>query len=496
MGLFDISQRVVTFYKADTSDHKAKIRELSGEQKKLAKEQLDALEKQNKNVQSNINAIGKLAAGFAGVGVAITAVEAVFEHFTWMASSQARSLREEMKRLGADGVSDFAKMGDAVESLNSRLKLTEGILSALDKQMAAMGGLNRNAALDKSFSGLSRSTLESIVERESRKLNDESVLGFDSFTSQIDAAKAAGDSMALLKIEEARVEATERRAAAQRAINILIAAEAEAQRKAEAARGKGGGGYSLGGTNAQDSGGARDITNRYSSGASINSIAVNAGFLKSNAPLDFASALGGPDSTLEADLSKRNTERRKEGEKSKFLESIFGAPDEFDMYREQFALLTGAIEGSFGAWVDGSMTAGEAAKKMFRDILGAEAKLMFGKAITHGAMALGEWAWGNNAKAAKHGAAALKFAAGAVAVGAVARQLGGSGASGGGASAGGGGSAAYGGQRGPDTGGSVSIYVGDDWASKSSRERATMAREVWDEARRGGSGSSSIVRHG
>jgi hypothetical protein len=116
---------------------------------------------------------------------------------------------------------------------------------------------------------------------------------------------------------------------------------------------------------------------------------------------------------------------------------------------------------------------------------------MFGQAILHGAMALGEWAWGRNVEAVKHGKAAAALGAGAVTVGAIARQLGG----GGSAAAGtGGGSAAYGGdslsggRRGPDQGGPTNIYVGDDWARKSPREREDMADDILNTARRRGSG--------
>ena len=50
MGLLDFASNVLTKYKADISDHKAKVRELEGEERKLAQARVDGLEKGNKSI--------------------------------------------------------------------------------------------------------------------------------------------------------------------------------------------------------------------------------------------------------------------------------------------------------------------------------------------------------------------------------------------------------------------------------------------------------------
>lgn len=59
MGLTDFVSRVLTEYKADTSDHKAKLKELKGEERKQHEERLKQIEAQNAKVQSQIDTIEK-----------------------------------------------------------------------------------------------------------------------------------------------------------------------------------------------------------------------------------------------------------------------------------------------------------------------------------------------------------------------------------------------------------------------------------------------------
>ena len=81
MGLMDFAGKVILTYKADTSDAKAKIRELSGEEKKLAQERLAADEKANKGIEKQIKAMGLLAAGIgATIGVVALAKNGLDEY--------------------------------------------------------------------------------------------------------------------------------------------------------------------------------------------------------------------------------------------------------------------------------------------------------------------------------------------------------------------------------------------------------------------------------
>lgn len=103
------------------------------------------------------------------------------------------------------------------------------------------------------------------------------------------------------------------------------------------------------------------------------------------------------------------------------LSAIFGPLEEFDAYGRAFDTLKGAATSAFSAWIDGSASAAEAARKFVAEALRAVALDMLGQAIQHGAYALGALAYGNVASASAHGAAAAKFAAGAAAVGMLAK---------------------------------------------------------------------------
>lgn len=70
MGLGDIVSTVLTRYKADTSDQKAAIRSLRGEQKKAAQEQLAEMDRENKGIDSQIAMYSKIA---VGIGAAVGA---------------------------------------------------------------------------------------------------------------------------------------------------------------------------------------------------------------------------------------------------------------------------------------------------------------------------------------------------------------------------------------------------------------------------------------
>ena len=85
---------------------------------------------------------------------------------------------------------------------------------------------------------------------------------------------------------------------------------------------------------------------------------------------------------------------------------------------------------AFSAWIQGSMSAGQAITKFVGGALRGIAAQMFGESLKHGAMAIGALAIGGPGaakSAALHGKAAAAHAAGAVAAGALAKQFGGKG---------------------------------------------------------------------
>jgi hypothetical protein len=480
MGLGELSQKVVTYYRADTSDHKAKIRELSGEQKKLAQQQLADLEKQNKRVDSHIGSVGKLASTFAAVGAAIAAVDLISDAFSSKLVKNMNLLRTEVQRLGGDGgpVSMMLNWEKAAANLNDRLKETEGYMKRLGSAADMLDREERAGIHRRDLAGMAESDLRRIVANDANTI--QALRGESAENLSLEQLKVRNDQL---------TTAIERRAAA---ITRLGEIEEAARKK----KGTGGGGYNFRGTDAQDVG-ARQV---FDPGPLVGSYDFGPGGIDTRVANQVgAFGAGVPGISGFGAIQERiAAQDMAGGKRTSMLESIFGSPDEMDLYRGAFQTFSSTVQESFDAWVDKSEGAGLSFKKLFREILGSSAKLMFGQAILHGAMALGEWAWGRNVEAVKHGKAAAALGAGAVTVGAIARQLGGGGSAAagtGGGSAAYGGDGAYGGRRGPDQGGTIHIYNGDDWASKSTRERATQAREIVDTARRGGSGESSIVRY-
>lgn len=110
MGIFDaITGSVIMKYKVETDQAKAKIRELSGEQKKAAKEAAEALEKQGKSAESMASQYAKgaavIVAGFA------------------LARDGVKQMREESRlSAGAAGV-DIDALSDSWDGLKTRMDL-------------------------------------------------------------------------------------------------------------------------------------------------------------------------------------------------------------------------------------------------------------------------------------------------------------------------------------------------------------------------------------
>jgi hypothetical protein len=171
-------------------------------------------------------------------------------------------------------------------------------------------------------------------------------------------------------------------------------------------------------------------------------------------------------------------------QKSQF-EAMFGRVEEIDLYKTAFDGLTGALSASFTAWIDGSKSAGEAARDFTKEFLKTIATQALVKAAFEGAEAIASLASYNYPAAAAHGLAAVKYAGVAALAGVAAHSLGGgsSGGSAGGAGATAGGGTG-GGRRDPRTpaeapqGSHQIIIVGDPHATDSTRERAANWREM------------------
>ena len=111
MALKDIVSTVLTRYKADISDQKRKIKQLSGEQQKAAKAQLAEMERQNAAIDKQIGMWTKVA---IGVGSAVAAYATL--------AAGADQLQKRNRLMSANMGTD----------LNSLKKATSGLISEMD----------------------------------------------------------------------------------------------------------------------------------------------------------------------------------------------------------------------------------------------------------------------------------------------------------------------------------------------------------------------------
>jgi hypothetical protein len=179
----------------------------------------------------------------------------------------------------------------------------------------------------------------------------------------------------------------------------------------------------------------------------------------------------------QSQIGKRNADAynaRRQGQQGSRLEEIFGPVSEFDVYKRGFEMLSGAIGSAMTAWIDGSMSAGQAFKKAIGEMMKATAIQAVVEALKNTAIGIG-YAFTGNPKAAGAFAAAAQWGAVAVAASAGAKLLGGGGASSVG-SGGAGRAAPVGGSSGAGNGGSggssVVYVVGDPYGDRTTRQRA------------------------
>ncbi len=198
------------------------------------------------------------------------------------------------------------------------------------------------------------------------------------------------------------------------------------------------------------------------------------------------------------ELSKRTEDSYKSfqsGKAESFLSKHFGPIEEFDAYAVAFQTLTGAVGASLSAWIDGSMSAGQAFKKFIGEAVKGIAIQMAMEALKHGAYAIGSLAFGDVRGATQHAQAAGLFAAGAVAASVAAKSLS---SGGGGAPATGGGG---GGSRAPGynpnagkgdgyEGSHQIIVIGDTFSDNTPRQQANNFRRMANAAL-GGAGTSN-----
>lgn len=160
---------IISLYKADISDHKAKIKELSGEQKKLAQEQLGHLEAQNKKLDGHIQTIGKV--GIA-LGAAAVAGKLLWEG--WEYSARKAQLSTNVFSGDVDKLrKGFGGLRTEMESLEVANKLSQSTYKLTGTQIETVGRAIRQLVREgATWDNATQKVTESIVKLEGDALKD------------------------------------------------------------------------------------------------------------------------------------------------------------------------------------------------------------------------------------------------------------------------------------------------------------------------------------
>ncbi len=169
-----------------------------------------------------------------------------------------------------------------------------------------------------------------------------------------------------------------------------------------------------------------------------------------------------------------------QGQRTTYLEQIFGPLDQFNAYAAGFDMLGNTVAAAYSAWVDGTSSVADAIKGTLAASLKSMGAEMAIAALKETAYGFASLAWGpiGGASAAAHFKSAGLFALGAAAAGVAAKGIGG----GGGASAGGGysGGANLGGMGGG--GGAAptntTIIIGDYFGANPREQNGRVARAI------------------
>ena len=426
MALGEIASKVVISYRADTTDIKAKIRELTGEERKLAQAQLESAEKHNAGLEKQIKGLGKMTAGF-----------------------------EVMRMAGIDLGKEFRELTGTTGQLTAAGFALGGAWGAAAGFVLDLA--NEHTTLFDSMNDIAMAMPE--MREELRKQE----LAFQAFKESIsDAADELqritgrvvkkGDFIDVGKLllrggADGGAEGRERAKPAK--------ASAPSQPRAEF--------------------GARFTDYDFENGPVSTSLGVAA----QSRSLDEFGRVNEPDPAKI--LNDRLAEQASQRETK--LASMFGPLTDFDAYTMAFDTLSGAVGSAMSAWIDGSMSAGQAFTKFVGEAVKGISIQMAMESLKFGAYAIGSLAMGDAKGAALYGASAAKFAAGAAVAAVAAKALGSSGASagvGGGASGGGASAGSGGGQQ---QGNAQIIAYGDSFADDSPRQRQLKAARVYAKVR-------------
>ncbi len=490
MGALDQVVKQLILVKADTSQAKQAIKELSGEEKKAAKERLDDIERQNSKLESSVKGWTKVAAGVTGAVVAFK-----------FASKAAQAAMEDAKRAGTAGqgaakewqeatakwkgsvdqlMVSFGKlvleMAPLIDSMAELVGLIAQAVELMSRPRQAASefiklgqafGTTANAA----FSG-NRSYSRMALDMGS-KLSKPYALGVpdDFFTTghfekSRDLMQLYGAGLLAVqdKWGELAARLQPKKAGKSQGLSSLTKAGLDPLLAFPdlfaAFRGAAGDvGGALSGTYA-------DARKGVTLGEEDQTGLERLRALLEQAKRDVAE--------WQNEVAQMQRDRQQS-----FLESIFGPVDQFNTYAAGFQLLQGAATDAFDAWITGSMSMGQAIKRSIAEGLRGVASQMLIESLKHAAFALGSLAFLDFGGAGRHAAAAAAFGAGALTAGVAARALGAGGVqqySGGAGSAG----AGAGGYLTSGSAGSLGkgtadqttiIYLAPDWSDETPTQR-------------------------
>jgi len=99
MGVFELAGRVLTTYKADISDMKAKLKELSGAEKELMKARIESVEQGNRGLEDQVKGYQKVAVHLAAVAGAVLVAKKGYEEYSNYTRQATAAAGVDMKAL-------------------------------------------------------------------------------------------------------------------------------------------------------------------------------------------------------------------------------------------------------------------------------------------------------------------------------------------------------------------------------------------------------------
>lgn len=149
MSIIDMFSKVTTVYKADTTQHRLAIRELSGDQKKAAQEELKRIEAGNAGIDNQVKKLGKLAIVVGAVGVAAKVAFDSLEFAGRRADLQATANIESMEGLkkATRGLMTETQLLEAAAKIQQgTMKLSQKEMESVTGAMTALGEKGNDAA--------------------------------------------------------------------------------------------------------------------------------------------------------------------------------------------------------------------------------------------------------------------------------------------------------------------------------------------------------------